>query len=198
MQIVKLIPVVEYNPNIIKAQPYSPEIPFLYRLLDANDELLAQFISTHTENLRAGAYTLAECCALFGGYVLNVDEKDIFFPQCCGDMSDIFYWEALANLNEANQQNLSFWYKGHPAPEHSIHQSQILLDFSVPDISSEAFFPPPSEINVRIAQKGLKLTVKTVFQQLEVLSQKIISINQQLGFNIPDLDKLLLFGQVII
>ena len=47
--------------------------------------------------MRAGKYEREQASALFGGYVLRIDGHDKYFPQCCGDLSDIHYWEKLTN-----------------------------------------------------------------------------------------------------
>ncbi len=45
------------------------------------------------------------------GYVLKVNGKDVYFPQCCGDLSDIRYWEQLVTGDSPIQGN------GHPLPQ---------------------------------------------------------------------------------
>ncbi len=89
-------------------KPFEPGA-FLYEIEQIPDASLLKIAQDHTEDLRNGTYTREEACALFGGYVLHIEGENIFYPQCCGDLSDIQFWR---NISQGKQS----YYEGHPAP----------------------------------------------------------------------------------
>lgn len=71
-------------------------IPYLagssfYRMTDVTNDNLIKLTKDHTEDLRNGKYSREQASVLSGGYVLHIEIQDVFFPQCCGDLSDIIY-----------------------------------------------------------------------------------------------------------
>ena len=85
---------------------------------------------------------LDEILPFFGGYVLKVNDKDVYFPQCCGDLGDIVYWEKIIR----EQKNC--YYNGHPAPLLSFSKSDIPFTF---DESDENFVPPtPKSLTLKL------------------------------------------------
>jgi len=71
-------------------KPYLPGAPF-FEISSITNENLKKVLSDHTEGFRKGEYERSDVTSLFGGYVLKVDGEDKYFPQCCGELSDIAY-----------------------------------------------------------------------------------------------------------
>jgi hypothetical protein len=93
-----------------KFTPYLKGSSF-YQLSDITDTNLTKLTVDHTQAMRDGKYEIShDISAFFGGYVLQVNGKDKFFPQCCGELSDIIYWDRISNRQ-------SSYYEGHPAPQ---------------------------------------------------------------------------------
>jgi hypothetical protein len=103
-------------------KPYLKGSSF-YKLTDISYSNLIKLTKDHTEEMRIGKYSREQACAFFGGYVLKVDGQDKYFPQCCGELSDIIYWERLAKGQPS-------YYEGHPEPGIEFKSNFIVFDFS--------------------------------------------------------------------
>ena len=165
--------------------PFQPGLP-LYRLADIAEESLVKLTKDHTEDLRNGVYGRAHASAFFGGYILEVEGEAKFYPQCCGDLSDIVYWEKLSNETVSA-------YNGHPAPDVNIEGHIIQFDFSE-EKQDEAFQPTPSSSSLLIETDALKTAVEKVAIELEDLSQRLIAINFRENLKIENIDQLLIWA----
>jgi hypothetical protein len=165
-------------------KPYLKGSSF-YKLTDLSHENLVKLTKDHTEELRTGKYSREEACAFFGGYVLHVDRQDKYFPQCCGELSDIIYWERLAN------GSLSY-YEGHPAPEVKFKDDFIVLDFS--DEEYETFQPPPADTILKIYRSSLREAVEKAKVELQDFAERLREINNQESLNIEDIERLLIWN----
>jgi hypothetical protein len=164
---------------------YSPVFPFIAIEL-LNEENLTKMLLEHTNDLRAGVYDRFSASPFPGGFVLVVDGESKFFPQCCGDLSDIRYWEQLALGNESAN------YEGHPAPLVSIDNGKILLQF-VDEL--EEFQPTPEEKSITISQKDLFDAVQKTKDNLRNFGAKLVELNQKLNLEIAGIDNLLIWGE---
>jgi len=164
--------------------PYLPGASF-YQLSAITARNLAKLTKDHTAELRAGTYAREEACGFFGGYVLQLDGEDIFFPQCCGQLRDIGYWAQLAAGSAAA-------YEGHPAPGLCFTADTVLLDFTA-DPNDESFQPPPPRLSVAISRAAVQLAVQRANRELERFAQRLRALNEAEGFGVPDLDKLLIW-----
>ena len=61
---------------------------YFYRASEISGNNLTKIIIDHTQEMRDGKYERQQAPAFFGGYVLQVDGQDKYFPQCCGKLSD--------------------------------------------------------------------------------------------------------------
>lgn len=165
--------------------PYLSGSSF-YRLTDITDDNLIKLTKDHTEDLRNGKYSRAQASAFFGGYVLRIDGQDKFFPQCCGDLSDIVYWEQIANGNE------NAYYEGHPEPTVKIKGNTITFDFSV-DEHDEPFQPIPPDTILQVDRNSLRKAVEHVKEELLNFAERLKKINKDEQLNIIDIDKLLVW-----
>lgn len=165
-------------------------IPYLkgssfYKLSDISDDNLTKLTIDHTQEMRNGKYEREMACAFFGGYVLRVDEQDRYFPQCCGELSDITYWERLSNEQDS-------YYEGHPSPQINFIDNNIIFDFSTDDYD-EPFQPTPTETILTIDRLELKKAVEKVKAELEIFEQRLSRINSKEKLNIENIGGLLIW-----
>jgi hypothetical protein len=163
-------------------KPYSKGTSF-YKLTDISKDNLVKLTKDHTAEMREGKYGREQSCAFFGGYVLRVDGKDKFFPQCCGDLSDIIYWEKLGDGQETS-------YEGHPAPIIKIKKDKIIFDFTGDE--DDPFKPTPPEIQLVVDKSALKNAVQKANDVLNDFAKELIDINVQESLNINNIDHLLI------
>ena len=180
-----------HQESLSKAGFPDPLIPYLtgssfYRLTDITTDNLIKLTKDHTKDLRAGKYDRKQASAFFGGYVLRIDGQDKFFPQCCGELSDIIYWEKLAKGNE------NAYCEGHPQPTVKIKNDLITFDFSVEE-NEEQFQPIPPSTILLVDRKALRQAVDQVKQELADFSESLRRINETELLNIIDIDKLLVW-----
>lgn len=166
--------------------PYSKGSSF-YKLSDITDSNLAKLTFDHTKPMRDGMYKRPEgTCALPGGFVLRINGYDNFFPQCCGDLSDINFWERIANGKHS-------YCEGHPTPQIKFEEDNIIFDFSFRDID-ETFQPPPKETILVIHKSLIKEAVAKAKKELLLLEQRLNLINKNEGLNITNIGELLIWN----
>jgi hypothetical protein len=167
-------------------KPYVAGSSF-YRLSEITDNSLTKLTIDHTQEMRDGKYGREQVSAFFGGYVLRLVGQDKYFPQCCGDLADIQYWENLANGKEKG------FYAGHPEPQVKIQGDKITFDFTVGEFD-EHFAPTPSENIVHFAIPSLKKAIETVKTELDTFEQRLEKINQDEKLNIDNIGGLLIWA----
>ncbi len=178
------------NESLIKAgfkdkfEPYSKGSPF-YEPRKITDRNLEKIVADHTEELRKGEYEREQASCLFGGYVLKINGQDKYFPQCCGDLSDIIYWEKISKKENS-------YYEGHPAPDYKFGFNKVIFDFAVGEYD-EHFEPIPSEKILKVELKKLRNAVKDAKAKLTELSERIIKINQEMNLGIDRIEDLLIW-----
>jgi hypothetical protein len=165
---------------------FKPGLP-LFALEELSERNFEKLILDHTEDLRKGAYDRSSASPLSGGYVLIVDGKEKFFPQCCGELSDILYWEQLAS------GNASAYYQGHPCPNVKVADGKVLLDLS--DERFESFIPTPEEKLITINQEALARAVLRTKEYLGHLAFPLQEINRKFNLRLPAIDDLLIWGE---
>ncbi len=181
-----------FNAECYKKAGFTDEFkPYLagssfYKLSDITDNNLTKIVLDHTQEFIAGVYERDQVSAFFGGYVIRVDGEDKYFPQCCGDLADIRYWERLA------YGDAKCIYTGHPGPEVNIQGDKITLDFSV-DEMDEPFSPTPSELILQLDLLALKLAIETVKPELVIFEQRLEKINQAQNLHIDNIGGLLIW-----
>lgn len=165
---------------------YLPGSVF-YRPTNINDDNLIRIIQNHTEDLAPEEYELYGICALSGGYVLRVNGRDILFPQCCGDLENISYWEDMAFAGKKS------YNIGHPQPACEIHDQEIILGFERPE-NDESFAPPPPVDRIVINKSALQNAIVKTKGELQQFGQRLIELNNTAGLNIPDIEDYLVWG----
>jgi len=182
----------KYNSDSYKKAGFKDEIkPYLpgssfYRLSEITDYNLTKIVIDHTQELRDGKYGREQASAFFGGYVLRIDGQDKYFPQCCGDLADIKYWENLASGKDQG------FYAGHPEPQVKIQGDKITFDLTVGE-SDEHFAPTPSENLVHFDIPSLKKAIETAKTELDKCEQRLEKINQDEKLNIDNIGGLLIW-----
>jgi hypothetical protein len=182
----------KYNFDSYKEAGFKDELkPYLagssfYRLSEITDNNLTKLVIDHTQEMRDGKHGREQASAFFGGYVLRVDRQDKYFPQCCGDLADIRYWENLAKGKESG------FYAGHPEPQVKIQGNKLTLDFTVGEFD-EHFAPTPKESLVHIDIPSLTRAIQEVKEELELFEQRIEKVNQHEKLKIENIGELLIW-----
>lgn len=157
-----------------------------FKLSDISNDNLVKIIEDHTDGIRMGVYDIEEASTFSGGYVLKIDGTDKYFPQCCGELADIKYWESLANGEKS-------YYEGHPEPVIDFKNNFVIFDFIVGKYD-ECFIPPPPKNILKVDRKMLKKAVEDVKIELEFFAQRLKKVNTDENLGIIDIDKLLIWG----
>lgn len=168
-----------------KFMPYLAGSSF-YRLSEITDDNLSKLVIDHTQEMREGKYQREQASPLFGGYVLRIDGEDKYFPQCCGDLSDINYWEKLANRKDG-------FYAGHPQPQVKINANNIILDFSVGEFD-EHFVPTPKDTIASLDIFFLKNAIDVAKQELKIFALRLEKINRDNNLTIDKISNLLIWN----
>lgn len=182
----------KFNSECYKKAGFKDEFkPYLagssfYKLTDITEKNLAKIIIDHTQELREGKYEREQASALSGGYVLRIDGQDKYFPQCCGDLADLKYWENIAKGKE------KCIYAGHPEPQVKIHGDKVTLDFTVGEFD-EHFVPKPKENMVQFDIPSLSKAIELVKTELNIFEQRLNKINQDENLNIDNIGLLLIW-----
>jgi len=167
-----------------KLTPYLKGYAF-YKLADISEENLKKLTLDHTQELRDGKYDREQACAFAGGYVLRVDNQDKYFPQCCGELSDITYWD---NISEGR----SSYHEEHPTPKIKFENNNIVFNFSVGEFD-EPFQPPTSETILIVDRIELQKAVEKVKLELQTIEQRINKINSDENLSIENIGGLLIW-----
>ena len=166
-------------------EPYLKGYPF-YEPKKISDRNLEKIIFDHTDDFRKGVYKRREQpSCLLGGYILKIDGENKFFPQSCGDLSDIFYWEKLSQKEKSHLEGI-------PEPDYRFWCNNVIFDFSV-GVYEEHFMPKPPEIRLEIDLTELKVAVGKAKIKLKKLSERVIKMNQNMNLGIDRIDQLLIW-----
>lgn len=172
-----------------KAGFKDPLIPIdlgasLYEITKISDDNLKKIILDHTQNFRNGEYGRDDISALFGGYVLEIDGTRLFYPQCCGDLSDLEFWRNLAKGN-------SSFYEGHPAPVVTFKKEAVVFDLTVGKYG-EDFVPIPSKRYFQFNRLELKEAIKVTESVMAQFAQRLEFINQTEALNLERIEDMLM------
>ena len=121
----------------------------------------------------------------YGGYILVVDGRNVLYPQCCGDLSDIGYWEGVA------KGAVQPYSSGHPEPIAHYSGESIVLEFNEWE---EPFYPPCPVSSVEIEKEELAGAVLGARAILKEFADKLIRINVRNHYEIENIDQVLIGG----
>ncbi|MFK7971734.1 MAG: hypothetical protein AB8F95_15315 [Bacteroidia bacterium] len=166
-------------------KPYLKGSPFFEPKHISHDNL-KKLVADFTEVFREDDMKERELSNPFlGGYVLRVNGEDRFFPQCCGDLGDIAYWEKISTGTPSH-------YEGHPAPTISFESGTIIFDFAVKE-HDEHFEPTPPDTRLEIDIQALRTAIDEAKLALKEFAKRIIAINLELNLQIERIDDLLIW-----
>ncbi|WP_293309517.1 hypothetical protein [Pedobacter sp. UBA5917] len=168
-----------------KLTPYLKGSSF-FKPSEITDNNLTKLTIDHTQEMRDGKYERQQAATFFGGYVLNINGKDKYFPQCCGGLSDIVYWDSLSTQQKT-------YYEGHPAPQIKFDGDNVIFDFLVDEFDGP-FEPAPSEITLSVDRYELKKAVEKAKTALQSFEKRLDKINEAEKLNIENIGKLLIWG----
>lgn len=184
---IELIPVIEFGGKLedrinhkMQRCVYGP----FYRLSDIRREEMVEIVKYHLENYIEGGYKSTDICPLFGGFVLNIDGKDMSYPQCCGNLGDIAFWTRISKGEHAVCQ-------GHPDPWVEFEGSNVILDFTHEE--DDSFYPEPPVRRLHVDMFALKEAVDEVTEYLIELGALFKEINEEEKLGVDDVDDLLIW-----
>lgn len=160
-----------------------------YKISEINDEDLLKIIHKEIaiqqteENLGINDLT----SPFSGGYILKIDDVNKYFPQCCGNLGDIEDW---INLFEDQDP---YFYMGHPSPQIKKIGNKIIFDFLNSEIQ-DPYVPPVLEDQLEVDENELKIAIGDAKKELDTFANKLIRINSTKNLNIPEIDKILIYG----
>lgn len=163
---------------IDELKPYLSGSSF-YRLTDISDDNLKKLTVDHTQELKE------QSCAFFGGYVLRVGGQDKLFPQCCGLLADINFWDKISKGQNS-------YYEGHPAPQISFQENSITFDLTTNEFD-EHFQPTPPTLNFKVDRTELAKAIEKVKEELKVFGQRLQKINEEQNLGINSIDNVLIW-----
>ena len=158
----------------------------LYRLSEIHDANLAKLVLDHLEGYLRGELVREQVCPLFGGFVLVVDGTAELYPQCCGDLSDLRFWDALA----AGRDDAS--WEGHPWPD--VIQAGDVVELRCTDEIED--FSPPAKPVIELPRAALHRACLEARQEIDLMAPKIAALGEDAG--IRDLARLVLYGDQIL
>jgi hypothetical protein len=160
-------------------KPYLPGLSF-YLFDSISDNNLSKLMKDHIGDFGN------DSCSFFGGYVLCINNQAVFYPQCCGLLSDIRYWEELS------MGNTNAYYEGHPAPVVSFNADKIILDFMLDE--NEPFVPPVNAPIIQIDRDALKTAITNVKDKLSLFGKRLKKIANQEDLAISNIDTVLIWN----
>ncbi|MCH2231175.1 MAG: hypothetical protein MK105_12605 [Crocinitomicaceae bacterium] len=151
--------------------PYKKGSNF-YRAKDISNENLVKIVNDHFEGIIKDDWNEDETCALFGGYVLKINGIDKLFPQCCGDLSDIVYWEAIAKYKQWK------FYNGHPTPDLKFNQKNVIFNCK----NDNEDFVPKTDEKIVVPIIELENAYNKAIIELKEFEIKLNQIKQNLSY----------------
>lgn len=169
-------------------KPYSKGSS-LYQINDISSSDLLKIIQTKIDIEESDdELTLEDLVSPFnGGYILKIDGNNKYFPQCCSDLGDITEWDDLLDDEDHN------FYMGHPSPRIEKSENTIIFDFLNSEIQDN-YTPPVLEDQIIVDKNELANTIEGAKKELKIFAEKLIQINESENLNIPNIEKLLIYG----
>ena len=116
---------------------------------------------------------LNKSCALFGGYVLVIDEQIVFTPQCCSTLSDILTWQSIIK-DEFKEGYICL--EGHPCPK--VMSIEDTLQFTFED-KWEDFIPPA--ITSIVDKQAMTHAIEKCQLELDEFGKRLNSLSEILN-----------------
>lgn len=158
---------------VVPMVPYLPGSTF-YELAFITKDNLTRYTREWSQKLLSGEYNYEDGLSFPGGYVLKHNNQNILFPQCCGELSCIAYWERISEGFETN------YFEGHPAPSYYFIDSSVNMDFSL-EMYDDPFLPEPPVNKITFSLSELKVAVNNAKEELHRFETRLIEINENIG-----------------
>lgn len=168
-------------------KPYSKGSSF-YKIDEISNEDLLCAIQIEIGQMEGNNEVKDLDCSFSGGYVLEIDNISVYFPQCCGSLADIREWKNLA-IGQANS-----FFAGHPYPRVTNVSDKIRFDFVDIEVK-EKFVPPVLYKIIDLEKSKLEFAIIEVNKVLEIFASRLRLINQTEKLNITNIDKILIWGE---
>lgn len=157
---------------------YRPFLPGhgLYRL----DQFRASAGLLRIVQIHVGRYDpdhglpIAESCALFGGYILKVDDEVVCVPQCCGSLADFASWQCVVDPSFSEGYICN---EGHPAPR--LARRGDFLELSCEDDQFDTFWQPA--ISCTIPRDRLSSAITACEVELSGFEKELDQLGNELG-----------------
>lgn len=133
-----------------------------YKATEVSLELLHYIVE---KELTEGNNKPNELSSLYGGYVLQENDKNLLFPQTIGTLKDIQHWENIAEGSALD----NFWI-GEPSPTLAQTSTELFFEFEDPN-------PPFIKSKFAIDKDQLKEAVTKAKEALSVLENLINLLN---------------------
>jgi len=146
-------------------EPIKPiEIGYsFYKTSELSLELLHYIVEKELKESEDKAY--ADLGALYGGFVLQEDGRNLLFPQTVGTLKNIEHWK-----NIADGKGLENFRIGEPSPIVNQTEKKLLFEFEYPD-------PPFVKTNFTIEKDQLKVAVVKAQEELVIFENLINLLN---------------------
>ena len=143
----------------------------------------------HLTNLKSGLIkgSPEEVVALYGGYILEIDEKFKIYPECCGSIKDIQEWK---NISEWEDSQETMLWIGHPWLMVSAINEEY-LQFR----RTAEYREPPKPVIFKVKRSDLKLAVGIAENRLFKFKQFLLPILRNIIQNkAEEVLKILVYG----
>jgi hypothetical protein len=111
---------------------------------------------------------IEQLSSLYGGYILEVDETNIIYPQCCGRLEDLQDWKDASEYLENTEKML--WI-GHPwLMVSAINEEYLKIR------QTAEYGEPPEPVTFELSRNDLKLSITEAENKLAKFQQVVLPI----------------------
>lgn len=158
-----------------KFLPYEPG-SWLFKLNEITESNLTKIIEYYFEEFESDEpITDDHLQPLDGGYILKANNRNLIYPQCCGNLGDIESWEGITNPKS------SYFWNGHPTPIIIQKNSNVVFDLT-----------EMNKKEISIDRGKLKTALIETNKQLSDFAKRINGLEKNYG--IKDLGNKLIFN----
>lgn len=111
---------------------------------------------------------IEQLISLNGGYILEVDETNIIYPQCCGDLENLQEWKDASKYLDNTEKML--WI-GHPwLMVSAINEEYLQIR------ETAEYGVPPEPVTFELNRNDLKLSIIEAENKLAKFQQAVLPI----------------------
>ncbi|MBD1921417.1 hypothetical protein H6F77_09980 [Microcoleus sp. FACHB-831] len=176
--------------GIITLEPYANGSWLVEtEILLNNKKTIELMLIKHLTNFKSGLIKSIseEVGALYGGYILEIDEKLKIYPECCGSLKDIQEWKDISEWEDSQETTL--WI-GHPWLMVSAIDEEY-LQFR----RTAEYREPPKPVIFQVKKSDLKLAIRIAEDNLFKFQEVIWPILRNIiPKNAEEVLKILVYG----